>query len=91
MPQMVIITTSDPDTGESARAVFEVTPPPEPGRERTVLGELVAGIHPGAVERAFADGVATFADGPRVITATFRDTEAPPAPPEDGQATLFDL
>ena len=90
MPQMVIITTSDPDTGESARAVFEVTPPPEPGRERAVLGELVAGIHPGAVERAFAAGVATFADGRRVVTATFQTTDASRAQ-EDGQATLFDL
>ena len=90
MPQMVIITTNDPDTGESARAVFEVTPPPETGRERAVLGELVAGIHPGAVERAFAGGVATFADGRRVITATFRTSDAPP-PQEHGQATLFDL
>jgi len=90
VPQMVIISTSDPDTGESARAVFEVTPPPEPGRERAVLGELVAGIHPGAVEHTFADGIATFADGRRVITATFQVTGAPPAR-GDGQATLFDL
>lgn len=90
LPQMVIITTTDPDTGESARAVFEVTPPPEPGRERAVLAELVGGIHPGATERSFAGGVATFADGRRVITAAFTDPdEAPPA--RGAQETLFDL
>jgi len=87
---MVIITTTDPDTGESARAVFEVTPPPEPGRERTVLAELVGGIHPGATERSFVDGVATFADGRRVVTAAFTDPDATP-PEGGGQATLFDL
>ena len=91
MPQMVIITTSDPDGGESVRAVFEVTPPPEPGRERAVLGELVGGIHPGATEHTYADGVATFTDGRRRITATF--AESPAARPDDGdgQPTLFDV
>ena len=90
MPLMVIITTSDPDTGESARAVFEVTPPPEPGRERAVLGELVGGIHPGATERGYVAGVSTFADGRRVITATFSGPDGGGAE-AGGQETLFDL
>ena len=88
MPLMVVITTIDPATGEGEPDVFEVTPPPEPGRERAVLSELVRGIHPGAVERGWDDGVATFAEGPRTITATFamRGDGRPPV----SQATLFD-
>ena len=88
MPLVVVITTIDPATGEGEPDVFEVTPPPEPGRERAVLSELVRGIHPGAVERGWAEGVATFAEGPRTITATFatRGDGRPAA----AQATLFD-
>jgi hypothetical protein len=88
--QMVVITTSDPDTRESVRDVFEVTPPPEPGRERAVLAQLVTGIHPGATERSYADGVATFADGRRRITAEFAARGGDP-PERDAQATLFDI
>lgn len=91
MSQMVVITTSDPDTGESVRDFFEITPPPEPGRERTVLAELVVGIHPGATERSWADGVATFADGRRMITASFAIREGGAPPDGDAQATLFDV
>ncbi len=86
---MVVITTSDPDAGESIRDVFEVTPPPEPGRERAVLTQLVTGIHPGATERSYAHGIATFADGRRRITAEFADRGGP-APERGAQATLFD-
>ncbi len=90
MSQMVVITTSDPDTGESVRDVFEVTPPPEPGRERTVLGELVTGIHPGASEHSWSEGVATFVDGRRRITAEFAAQGGAPSV-GDAQATLFDV
>ncbi len=91
MSQMVVITTSDPDTGESVRDVFEVTPPPEPGRERAVLAELVTGIHPGATERSWSDGVASFVDGRRRITAEFAAGGAAGPPERGAQATLFDV
>lgn len=88
MPLVVVITTIDPATGEGEPDVFEVTPPPEPGRERAVLSELVRGIHPGATERAWKDGVATFAEGARTITATFATRGD--GRPSGAQATLFD-
>jgi len=91
---LVIIESHDLDTGERMRDVFEVTPAPEPGRERAVLAEVVAGIHPGAIERSYADRVGTFRDGRREITAWLEAAEgAPPdgAPePDPAQERLFD-
>ena len=68
---MVILQSRDMETGERHREVFEVTPPPEPGSERTVLGQLVRGIHAGALERSYDGAVAVFDEGPREITASF--------------------
>lgn len=90
---MVILHSRDTESGESHRAVFEVTPPPEPGRERTVLGELVRGIHAGALERSYDGAVAVFDEGPREITASFTvdGATAQPDPPHPGaQGSLFD-
>ncbi len=89
---MVVLESRDPEAPESRREVFEVTPPPEPGRERVVLGQLVRGIHPGAVERSYDGAVAVFDDGPREIRASFTVDGAPaaPAPRRPGsQGTLF--
>ena len=72
---LVIIESHDLDTGERTRDVFEVTPAPEPGRERAVLAEVVAGIHPGAIERSYAGRVGTFRDGRREITASLEAAE----------------
>jgi hypothetical protein len=86
----VTIESRDPDTGEVLREVFELTPPPAPGEERRVLVELVTGIHPGAVEVSFADGVAVLDDDGRGITASLGGGAAEPVedpPPEQG--TLF--
>ena len=56
-----------------------------------MLAELVTGIHPGATERSWSDGVASFVDGRRRITAEFAAGGAA-GPPEGGaQATLFDV
>jgi hypothetical protein len=93
---LVIIESHDLDTGERSRDVFEVTPAPDPGRERAVLAEVVAGIHPGAVELSYADRAGTFRDGRREITASLRAVEG--APPDDAhepepdpaQERLFD-
>ncbi len=91
---LVIIVSHDLDTGERMRDVFEVTPAPEPGRERAVLAEVVAGIHPGAIERSYADRVGTFRDGRKEITASLGAVEgASPddAPePDPAQERLFD-
>lgn len=88
---MVIITSTDPDTGESARDVFEVTPPPAPGSEHSVLVQLVTGIHPDAVEHSHDAGTVTFDDGRRRIAARFEiDGTAAPVPPPDGQGSLFE-
>ena len=91
---LVIIESRDLDTGERMRDVFEVTPAPEPGRERAVLAEVVAGIHPGAIERSYADRVGTFRDGRREITASLEvaDGAAPDGAPEPdpAQERLFE-
>lgn len=74
------------------REVFEVTPPPEPGRERAVLAQLVRGIHPAAVERAWDGAVAVFDDGPREVRASFTvdGRAAEPDPTRTpSQGTLF--
>ena len=86
-PWMVIIESDEP----SSRDVYEVTPPPEPGSERAVLAELVAVLHPDAVETSYADGTATFTDGSRTIRAAFeRDGRAPEPPgPSPEQGRLF--
>lgn len=89
---MVILESRDTETGEGHRDVFELTPSPEPGRERQVLAELVGGIHPGAVERSYDGTTAVFDEGPREITASFA-AEGAGAPrderPPDAQGTLF--
>lgn len=91
---LVIIESHDLDTGERLRDVFEVTPAPEPGRERAVLAEVVAGIHPGAIERSYADRVGTFREGRTRITASLTavDGAAPEDAPEPdpAQERLFD-
>jgi hypothetical protein len=87
---LVIIESHDLDTGERLRDVFEVTPSPEPGRERAVLAEVVAGIHPGAVERSYAGGVATFRDGRREITASLEGIGAAAPETDLPQERLFD-
>ena len=81
----VIIETRSPSA--AGREAFEITPPPAPGTERAVLRELVAGIHPGAVERAHEGGRSVFDDGDREITARF---EAGGEPATGTQARLFD-
>ena len=89
---MVVLESRDPEAPESRRELFEVTPPPEPGRERAVLGQLVRGIHPGAVERSYDGAVAVFDDGPREIRASFTVDGAPGRsdPRRSGaQGTLF--
>lgn len=92
----VTIESHDLDTGERMRDVFEVTPAPEPGRERAVLAEVVAGIHPGAIERSYADRVGTFRDGRREIIAALTTVEggmaeaAPEPEPDPAQERLFD-
>jgi len=85
----VTIESRDPDTGEVRRDVFELTPPPVPGDERRVLVELVTGIHPGAVEVEFAEGVAVLDDGGRAITASFGPGSPDADPPPPDQGTLF--
>lgn len=93
---LVIIESHDLDTGERTRDAFEVTPAPEPGRERAVLAEVVAGIHPGAIERSYADRIGVFRDGRREITASLRTAEGgePIGDPEHehdpAQERLFD-
>jgi hypothetical protein len=90
---LVIIESHDLDTGERTRDVFEVTPAPEPGRERAVLAEVVAGIHPGAIERSYADRVGTFRDGRTRITASLTAVEGVAAEddpePDPAQERLF--
>ena len=93
MAWMVVLESRDPEGAESRREVFEVTPPPEPGRERAVLGQLVRGIHPGAIELSYDGAVAVFADGPRQIRASFTTdgaSAAPDARRPGAQGTLFD-
>ena len=93
MSWMVILESRDTETGERQRDVFEVTPPPEPGRERAILAQLVRGIHPGAVERSYDGAVAVFAEGAREISASFTvDGGPPPADPRRPgvQGSLFD-
>lgn len=86
-PCTVTIESTDPDTGEVTRDVFELTPPPTPGDERRVLAELVGAIHPGAVEVGFADGVAELRDGRREIRASLGWSPGEADPPTQG--TLF--
>ena len=88
---MVIITSTDPDSGAAEREVYEVTPAPAPGGERDVLRQLVTGIHPDADERSYDGGQARFLDGRRQITASFEiDGVAAPSPAPPGQGSLFD-
>lgn len=94
MSWMVILESRDTETGERHRDVFEVTPPPEPGRERAILAQLVRGIHPGAVERSYDGAVAVFDEGSRQISASFTVDGAPrrPDPTRPGiQGSLFDV
>jgi hypothetical protein len=87
---MVILESADARTGETSRDVFEITPPPEAGRERTILRQLVHGIHAGAVERSFDGAVAVFDEGPRTITARFTiDGRGDDGDRPGGQGTLF--
>ena len=88
---MVVLTSTDPDTGDVERAVYEVTPAPVPGSEHDVLRQLVTGIHPDAVELSYDGGKATFLDEGWAITASFEIDGVPaPAPPPPGQGSLFD-
>ena len=92
---MVILASRDADGGDPRREVFEVTPPPEPGRERVVLTQLVHGIHPSATEVSYDGTTARFADGARRIAASFTIDGRPaadgrPTPPGGAQGTLFD-
>lgn len=90
---MVILQSRDTETGERHRDVFEVTPPPEPGRERVVLAQLVHGIHPGATERSYDGAVAIFDEGAREISASFTVDGTPPRadPTRPGvQGSLFE-
>jgi hypothetical protein len=72
-PAIVTIEIRDPGTGEASRDAYEVTPPAAPGEEHALLVELVTSLHPCAVLSAYADGVATFGDGARRITASYRE------------------
>lgn len=88
---MVTLEGWDRETDERRREAFEVTPPPEPGRERSVLDQLVHGIHAGAAERSYDGAVALFHDGPRQIAASFTVDGRPPVPryatvPDPGDA-----
>ncbi len=90
---MVILESKDTETGERHRDVFEVTPPPEPGRERAVLGQLVRGIHAGALERSYDGAVAMFDEGPLEIAASFTvdgETGEPGPRMPGAQGSLFD-
>lgn len=87
----MIIERLDLTTGERHRDVYEVTPAPEPGRERAVLAELVCGIHPGAVERSYSGCEGVFRDDSGEITAVLRASDPPLEPPRhDDQARLFE-
>lgn len=93
MAWMVILESRDTETGDRQRDVFEVTPPPEPGRERAVLAQLVHGIHAGAQERSYDGAVAVFEEGTRQIRASFTvDGSSPTQDPRHAgvQGSLFD-
>lgn len=90
-PWMVVIVSTDPDTGSSEREVYEVTPAPAPGTERAVLRQLVTGIHPDAIVGAEDGGRSSFTDGRRAITAFFEIDGTPtPSPAPPNQGSLFD-
>jgi hypothetical protein len=89
MAWVVILEGPDGAAGDPRRDVFEVTPPPAPGREREELGRLVRGIHPGAEEIGRGEEQAVFDDGGRSLTARFaRAGGGGPGAPAQG--TLFD-
>jgi hypothetical protein len=89
MAWVVILEGPDGAAGDPRRDVFEVTPPPAPGREREELGRLVRGIHPGAEEIGWDGEQAVFDDGGRSLTARFaRAGGGGPGAPAQG--TLFD-
>jgi hypothetical protein len=88
VPCTVTIETTDRESGESTRDVFELTPTPAPGEERRVLVELVLGIHPGAVEVGADAGAVLLRDGRRAIRASL-GPGAPDDPPAGEQGTLF--
>lgn len=87
---MVIMTSVDPQTRESVREVYEVTPPPSPGTEHAVLVQLVAGIYPDAIERAHDGDIVRFEDAGRTITASYEvDGSVAPIPMPPEQGSLF--
>ncbi|MGD9570586.1 MAG: hypothetical protein AB7V62_01720 [Thermoleophilia bacterium] len=91
MAWVVILEGPDGTAGGTRSDVYEVTPPPERGREREELGRLVRGIHPGAVEVGWDGARAVFDDGGRAVTARFaRAGDDGPAGGAPSQGTLFD-
>ena len=67
----ITIEARDLDTDERSKTVLDSSVPKEPGRQRAHLIDAVAGVHPGARIRSFADGAATFMDRDHLVVAWY--------------------
>lgn len=82
------------DTGKTVIDVTVRRAAIDPASQRTQLIDVVMASHPGARVKSFADGVASFLDGAKLIVARYGDSAPPPpdAPldPSGQQIQLFD-
>lgn len=71
----VIVESRHLDTDARVRDEYEVATPSDPVQERSRLVELVAGLHPRARHRSYADGAATFLDSDHLIVAFYQSRD----------------
>lgn len=69
----IVVEARDLDSDERRTAVVRVPVPVDAGARRHELERAVAGLHPDARLRSFADAAATFLDSTHLVVAHFPD------------------
>jgi len=92
--RQVIVRTRDLDRRTTSVQVFERCVPPDQQRQRLQLIDVVEEVHPGARNKSFADGVASFVHRANLIVARYGEVVEPPGgeaqPPGLDELRLFE-
>lgn len=90
----VVVRTRHLDTQTTSVRILERCVPSDQQRQRLQLIDVVEELCPGARNKSFADGVASFVDGANLIVARYGEEVAPPPdatlPPDIDELRLFE-